>query len=138
MFLDKELMFSEKQAITVSAPSTNVIDLGTDREMGAADAEIFGMVDTAATSAGATTLTTALETDDNSGFSSPTVLSQTAATPKATLVGGYKFFRQKIPYGCERFLRLNYTVGTGPFTALNVTAGIVLNSEVIKAYPDAT
>lgn len=138
MILDKELMFSEKQAVTASAASTNVIDMGTDRELGAADVEVYGIVDEAATAAGAATVQVALETDDNSGFSTPTTLSQTAAIGKATLVAGYKFFRMKIPYGCERFLRLYYTVATGPLTAGKFTAGIVLNSEVIKAYPDAT
>ncbi len=31
MILDKLLMFSEKQAVTASAASTDVIDLGPDR-----------------------------------------------------------------------------------------------------------
>lgn len=72
MILDKLLMFSEKQAVTASAASTDVIDLGpidgTRRDIGVGyPLEFLATVDTTATAAGAATLNVQLQTSpDNS------------------------------------------------------------------------
>ena len=48
-----------------------------------------------------------------------------AAIPVADLKAGYQLPLDWVPRGTnERFMRLNYTVATGPFTAGTITAGV--------------
>ena len=130
MYLDKQLMFSEAQAVTVTAASTNVIDLGAGTDAGAGEPlEMMVMVDEAATAAGSATVTIALETDDNEAFASPATLASSGAIGKAALTAGSSHFRLEVPEGAERYLRLTYTVATGPLTAGKFTAGLVLDRQ---------
>lgn len=137
MILDKGNLVSSAQAVTSSAGSTDVIDLSQARAIGdGEELEFFVNVDTAATAAGAATVTFQVQTDDNSAFSSPTTLIQTDAIPKATLVAGYQI-KIPLPDGAtpERYLRLYYSVATGPLTAGAFTAGLVLDVQNSRAYP---
>lgn len=137
MILDKGNLVSSAQAVTSSAGSTDVIDLSQARAIGdGEELEFFVNVDTAATAAGAATVTFQVQTDDNSAFSSPTTLIQTDAIPKATLVAGYQI-KIPLPDGAtpERYLRLYYSVATGPLTAGAFTAGLVLDAQNSRAYP---
>lgn len=136
MLIDKENLLSDGQALTATAASTNIIDLGAARELGTANIRLRVQVDAALTSGGSSTLTIALQTDDNASFSSATALFTTAAIPKASLVAGYVAVDIVVPKGTERYLRLNYTVGTADFTAGNISAFLVLNEEAIRAYPN--
>lgn len=137
MILDKGNLVSSAQAVTASAGSTDVIDLSQARAIGdGEELEFFVNVDTAATAAGAATVTFQVQTDDNSAFSSPTTVIQTDAIPKATLVAGYQI-KISLPVGAtpERYLRLYYSVATGPLTAGAFTAGLVLDAQNSRAYP---
>lgn len=137
MILDKGNLVSSAQAVTSSAGSTDVIDLSQARAIGdGEELEFFVNVDTAATAAGAATVTFQVQTDDNSAFSSPTTVIQTDAIPKATLVAGYQI-KISLPVGAtpERYLRLYYSVATGPLTAGAFTAGLVLVAQNSRAYP---
>jgi len=130
MYLDKQLMFSEAQAVTTTTASTNIIDLGPGSDAGAGEPlELMVVVDEAVTADGAATLTIALQTDDNASFSSATTLASTGAIGKAALTLGSSHFRLEVPEGAERYLRLNYTVATGPLTAGKFTAGLVLDRQ---------
>ncbi|CAA2140457.1 Bbp16 family capsid cement protein [Hyphomicrobium sp. ghe19] len=133
MILDNQTLFSDAQAITASAASTNIIDLGpiavgVVRDIGkGVKIPVLLQVVEAFAAAGAGTLTFALEVDDNSSFSSPKVVATTPAIGKAALVPGYQVNLDYIPRGTdEKFMRLNYTVATGPMTAGKVTAGVML------------
>ena len=127
MILDKQQMFSEEQSITGNAASTNYIDLGPQRRGEAGtDMELLIQVREAFTAAGAATLTIDLETDDNTSFSSATVLASSGVIAKASLTLDSEQFKIKIPAGAERYVRLNYTVATGPMTAGKLDAGLVL------------
>ena len=138
MLMDLQSMFSDKQAITVTAASTNVIDFGaagTPKHAKAAVTRDIGkgrpipimvMVNQTFTDVGSDgTLTIALQVDDDEAFgSATTVLSQTFAL--ATLVAGAKLPPFYVPEGVdERYARLNYTVASGPMTAGKITAGLV-------------
>lgn len=137
MLMDLQSMFSDKQAITTTAASTNVIDLGAvdtpkhaagpiTRDLGKGrPIPITVMVNETFTAAGAATLTIALQVDDDEAFgSATTVLTQTFAL--AALTAGAKLPPFYIPEGVdERYVRLNYTVATGPMTAGKITAGLV-------------
>lgn len=134
MYLDKETLFSENQVITATAVSTNSIDLGLMGKSGYGSAQLKRNLDKAqmvpllitVTEAfnTLTSLTVAIEMDDNSAFSSPVVVAS-FVVPLASLVVGYILPIEKLPRGInERYLQLRYTVtGTAP-TLGKITAGI--------------
>lgn len=138
MYADKLNRFDggTEQAITVTAASTDVIDFGSDRDIGnGTPMELVVMVTEAFTAAGAATLVAALETDSAEGFGTKEELVKTAAIGKATLVEGYELLRIKLPLGIKRYLRLYYTVATGPMTAGKVAAFITPTRQAWKGYP---
>lgn len=137
MIIDHENLFSDEQAVTATAASENIIDLGTDRDIGNGEPlEVLVSVGETFTAAGAATLTVSLQTDDNASFSSPTTLVSSPALALAELDAGSQVFRYRVPYGTERYLRLNYAVGTGPMTAGNVTSGLILDRQAYRSYPN--
>ncbi len=138
MIIDKELELSTEQAVTVTADSTNYIDLGAARDPGMFDGlDVLVTVTEAVTAAGAATVNFILQSDNDSAFGSPTTVLDSGAIGKATLVAGYQF-SFKIPRGiAERYLNLSYTVGTGPLTAGKFTAQVIDGIQKSKAYPNA-
>ena len=138
MLIDRQLLVSNAQAVTASAVSTDVIDTGAARDIGPGkDIQAFLNTDLAALAAGAATVDFEIQCDDNVGFATPKVLYRVAAVPKATIVAGYNPFAGFIlPSGCERFIRFNYVVGTGPLTQGTFTGGLILASDQWKAYPN--
>jgi hypothetical protein len=114
MILDAQLQFSADQALTATAASTNVIDLGADRNLGigAVPLEVLVVVKVASDfTTGDETYTITVQTDDNAAFSSATTV-----TPAVAIVGaqaaGYQV-RIPLPSSTimERYIRLNYTLG---------------------------
>ncbi|CAM8501902.1 hypothetical protein KVG90_21690 [Klebsiella pneumoniae] len=138
MILDKLLMFSEAQAVTASAASTDVIDLGpidgTRRDIGVGyPLELFVNVNTTAAAAGAATVNIQLQTSpDNSTW---TTLTSSGDLALSALTSGKRVMSQKVPQGVQRYLRFNYVVGTGPLTAGAFTAGINLDVDNNSPYP---
>ncbi|WP_394894249.1 Bbp16 family capsid cement protein [Klebsiella pneumoniae] len=122
MLLDQQALFSAAQAITATAASTNVIDTGSNKDVGKYG-DIPLLIQVVEGFNNLTSLTLTVQTDDNSAFSSAAdVLSMTI--PLASLVLGYKSPVITLPMKMERYIRLNYTVtGTAPTTG-KVTAGI--------------
>ncbi|HCQ8627385.1 TPA: hypothetical protein OME93_001351 [Klebsiella pneumoniae] len=122
MLLDQQALFSAAQAITATAASTNVIDTGSNKDVGKYG-DIPLLIQVVEGFNNLTSLTVTVQTDDNSAFSSAAdVLSMT--NPLASLVLGYKSPVITLPMKMERYIRLNYTVtGTAPTTG-KVTAGI--------------
>ena len=122
MLLDQQALFSAAQAITATAASTNVIDTGSNKDVGKYG-DIPLLIQVVEGFNNLTSRTVTVQTDDNSAFSSAAdVLSMTI--PLASLVLGYKSPVITLPMKMERYIRLNYTVtGTAPTTG-KVTAGI--------------
>ena len=122
MLLDQQALFSAAQAITATAASTNVIDTGSNKDVGKYG-DIPLLIQVVEGFNNLTSLTVTVQTDDNSAFSSAAdVLSMTI--PLASLVLGYKSPVITLPMKMERYIRLNYTVtGTAPTTG-KVSAGI--------------
>lgn len=123
MLFDAKLLLSNQQAITATAPSTDVIDTGSEKDVGKGGCvplviqvtEDFNTL---------TSLAVAIQTDSDSAFGSPKTLA-TVTIVLADLKAGYITPVITLPQGCERYIRLNYTVaGTAPTTG-KVTAGIV-------------
>lgn len=131
--LDKNLQFDAGATlVTVTAPSTNVIDLINARDMALGDK--FAMkasvtLTTTFLAAGAGTLRIQFQGSvDNVTW---TTYSQTDDIPKASLLAGKQI---ELPLaamppqalGLPRYLRLNYIVTTGPFTAGALEADLVV------------
>lgn len=124
MILDKEFLFSENQAITGTANSTNVVDLGVVRDIGKG-VPLPLLIQVTEDFNTLTDLTVSIETDDDEAFGSAEVLASSGAIPLDSLVQGYQFPIQYMPIHTQRYLRVVYTVnGTAP-TEGAVTAGIV-------------
>lgn len=136
MILDSQALFSDAQAITVTAASTNYFDKGVAKIFFGKGrrVQLFIQVTEAFAAAGAATLRIDLEQDDNAAFGSPTLLYTAApggvlTIGKATLVAGYYVaFPLQGLADTERYIRLNFTVATGPMTAGKLTAGLVLGN----------
>lgn len=135
MMYDKLNTFGTDQAVTTTAASTDIVDLGAARDMGNGEPlELVILVTQNVTAAGAATVTFALETDDTAGFSSPVVLANSGAIGKAALSAGTEVLRVKVPLDAERYVRTNYTVATGPLTAGTFTAFLAHDRQASRAY----
>lgn len=135
MYIDRQNLFGQEQGVTTSAASTDYIDLGAARDIGNGERpEILVLCTQDVTASGAATVTFALQSDDNSSFSSPANLVLSDAIPKASLKSGTQVLRVAVPYGTERYLRLFFTVGTGPLTAGKFTSGLIPQRQANVAY----
>lgn len=134
MITDAQLRFSDAQAITVTANSTNVIDLTTNADIArGAPLRFQCEVTTAFTAGGAATLQVQLVTSAAAALTSPTVLRDTGALAVAGLTAGLIIFDGVIPRTALRYIGVIYTVATGPMTAGAVFAGIVEDTETAIA-----
>lgn len=132
MILDKTNEFSDGQAVTATAISTNVIDISPTgenpiRDIGTGeDVYLVVQVDQTATAAGAATVTISLESADNAGLTSSTVHTTTGAVALGSMTAGAELAKFKLPAGdYKRYLGVRYTVGTGPLTAGAFSAFLV-------------
>ena len=123
MLFDAKLLFSNKQAITATAVSTDSVDTGSTKDVGK-DGSVSLCVQVTETFTLLTSLAIAIQTDSDSAFGTVETLA-TVTVPLASLKAGYKLPIITLPQGCKRYIRLNYTVaGTAP-NAGKIMAGIV-------------
>jgi hypothetical protein len=128
MYLDSTNLFSDDQAITGDAASTNVIDLGADFDLGKGE-PVKLLIQVTEDFDNLTSLNAKIQTDDNSAFSSPTDLAESGDIALASLKVGYVFSINFMPRGNQRYIRVYYDVtGTAP-TAGKITAGIVADHQ---------
>ncbi|MDA8231574.1 MAG: hypothetical protein M0006_09570 [Magnetospirillum sp.] len=143
MIIDGFLQFDPAgTAITAGGPSTNTIDLGSGRDLGIGDDALQVVVHILETfaAAGAATLDVQVQSSvDNVTW---TTLVESGAIPVADLVAGKSVLRTALPLdqpavtaGIGRYLRLNYVVATGPMTAGQVQAAVVIDRQANVAYP---
>ena len=146
MLFSAQQLFSEAQAVTTTAVSTNIIDLGATgtvlnapaaliRDIGKGepiDIRIQLLADAGGTTP---TLVATLEVDDNSGFSSAKIVGTSATITSGT--EGQVVSIHWVPDGTdERYLRLNYTTG-GTTPTHSITAGIVGARQTNATVPGA-
>jgi hypothetical protein len=141
MLIDRQNAFSNDQAITADAISTNVIDLGPlgglpsanlIRDIGAGEPlYLHILVKTALTDVdGTPTLTVTLESDSTANLATSATVHWTAtAITEAPLVAGYWIAKGvPLPSGAyERYLGIRYTTNTADFDGGTVDAWISNN-----------
>ncbi len=145
MIFSLQQLFSDDQAITATAVSTNIIDLGAPELPYGAKAAVYQdvgkgvhipiLIQVTEAFNTLTSLTITIETSANSDLSSPVVLS-TQTVLLANLKVGMQTFVQCVPTGADkRYLGVRYTVtGTAP-TLGKITAGITMGNQTNRLNP---
>jgi len=123
MLRDKQSMFSEEQAVTVTADSTNVLFVGEGNDIDK-QLRLFVQAREAATADGAGTVTVKLYTGATAAACS-TLLWTSAVIGKAACTAGAFIVKMALPDGILDYLKLTYTVATGPLTAGTFDAGLI-------------
>ena len=147
MLLDSQLLFSDAQAITTTAASTNVVDLVDARDIGPGmPLEVLFAVGTAFTTdtTNASTLTISLQGSTNatnSGFvdyvRSPAYTAADLAASKIVFPVDWPALMRTaaVNQGMPLYIRINYTVGVAAWAGGTITAGLVLGRDDAIAYP---
>ncbi len=140
MLIDRQNMFSDSQAITATAASTDTIDLdkaGLRIGVGIPLYIVFVVTETFADSGSDSTVTPALQADDNEAFSSATTIrtyDTFAALSAVNTTRVYALDPQPLN-NFERYLRVNYTVANGNLTAGKITAFLAMQAQLNALYP---
>ena len=133
MIIDYNLQFSDAQSVTADAASTNIIDLGSDRDIGVGEDMKIALNFDVAMGGTSPTLAVLVQTDDNSSFSSATTVLTSRSIASAaigdTLVLG-------LPDTNERYVRLYYDVG-GTSPTMTLSASVVKDAQQWQSYPNA-
>lgn len=143
MIQDKQINFSEAQAVTSTAVSTNVYDLGagpTTRDLGPASGNLWLHIitNTTCTDSGSdATVDFTLESSAAAALTSSTVHVDTGALAFATYAtAGTVVLRMRLPSGSyKRYIGIRYTVASGPLTAGKFDAFITAEEQSNTAYP---
>lgn|SRR5574343_1274218 len=139
MLIDIQNQFSNAQAITASAASTNSIDLGAVRNIGVGERlYIVFHVTTAFTDVGSdSTVTPSLQTDDNSAFSSAATVRTYDTLAALTAAGTYRYYELE-PFTAagtyERYLQVYYTVAGGNLSTGAISAFLTHDIAAFRAY----
>jgi hypothetical protein len=122
MLTDGTLVFSEAQALTVTAVSTNVLDMGVAQpDQGQGVAKWVSAYVDAAFASGTSIAVVLQDSADNSTFAA-ILTGPVVAT--AALVAGAVMAAFALPMKHRRYLRLSYTVvGTFDAGAVNAVLG---------------
>lgn len=148
MYVDSQELFSDAQAVTATAISTNVYDLNSatnsnvplTQDLGVGSEVVYLVVQTttAITDTGSdATLTVTLESDSTANLATaPVVHMSTGALAFATYApAGSIIFAGPLPFGAyKRYIGLRYTVASGPFTAGTITAFLTLDVQRYQYY----
>jgi hypothetical protein len=142
MILDQQNMFSDAQAITASANSSNVIDTlpgGQNTKSGIGDGQdisLFAQVGTAF--ATLTSLTVQLVSADDSGLSTNAIVHyDSGAIPVASLTANTRIVGLDVPFGkYRRYVGLKYVVTGTNASAGTITAGLVEDLQTLNGTVD--
>lgn len=132
MYIDAQGLFSDAQAVTSTAASTNYVDFGVDGNIGVGEPmAVVVVVDVALDSAdGDETYVISLEADDNSSFSSAATIASKTAT-RGDAAGTKYVLPLPADTSGERYLRVKYTHGgtspTGTYTAFLIPQSMIQN-----------
>jgi hypothetical protein len=137
MMIDSLLEFSDAQALTGTAASTNVVDLGVDRDIGPGrTVYVVVTLDVAADDTNANeTYVVDLETDTVEAFSSADTIA-TLTIARGAVAGS--MFVIPVPFDNQQWIRLNYTLG-GTTPSVTISAHLTDQEPYEhQTYADAT
>lgn len=135
MYVDKQLMFSEAQDLGATTEvttyhSTNVIDLGAIGMYNAGGVGMEIVIDITESIAGSSsTVQFQLETDDDNAWTGSTVIAQTTALAEAAMTAGSEPIKIAVPANADRYLRLNFIVGTAALTTGIIDAFLTIDRQ---------
>lgn len=109
-FVDAQTFLSDAQALTASAASTNLYDLGSDRNPGVGEPLALVVIGEVAMAGTSPTLVVGIQTDDNASFSSATTIIASQSV-SALAAGGRIIVPLPADSSLERYIRAYYTVG---------------------------
>ncbi len=135
MYIDAQGTFSDAQAVTTSAASTNLINLGVDGNLGIGEpmsVVIFLDVLATATNTDETYVAT-LQTDALAAFGSPATIG-TATINRGAAAGSRDIIPVPADTTCEEHIRVYFTHG-GTSPTATYTAFLIPNS-MIQNYVD--
>jgi len=135
MNTDKELLCSEKQAITGTAVSTDSILmtglLGADRSR---NLRAVAQIETTISGGTGTALTAELIQADNAALTTNVEsLYSSGAVAAASLTAGNRMIDIPLPRVSKAYVGFRYTRATGDFAAGTITAGLVAGTETALA-----
>lgn len=135
MNTDKELLASEKQAVTATAVSTDsIIMSGMTGLSRGRSLRAFAQIEAPLTGGTATGITVELIQADNSALTTNVeVLGSTGVVANGAgninVAGGRRLVDQPMPDVTKPFFGFRYTPATGPYDSGTITAGIVAGTE---------
>lgn len=126
--IDGKLIFADSLVTTAGAvtnvTSTNVLDMGPMasgnlyRNLATSDLYLYTRIESTATSTGSATLTIKLVGDNNTGMTSTAlIVTQVSALAVASVTAGLRYVTPLPRVNMERYLQVEYNVGTAPFSA---------------------
>ena len=139
MLIDAQNRFSDDQAVTATAASTNIVDfLALGRDMGSGHPIwAYAVCTTTATSGGSAVVTVSVEVATDAAFTTPIPLVSGPAVAVANVVKGKELLKVRLPPTDDqyRYMRFKYTATTANLTAGTFTGGLVLGVPTYKPYP---
>lgn len=135
MNTDKELLASEKQAITATAVSTDSILVrnlpGISR---ARNMRAIAQIETAMSGGAATSITVELiQADDGALTTNVQSLASSGAIATAAAVAGNRALDVPLPEFTKPYAGFRYTMAGGNYAAGKITAGFVIGTETPQA-----
>ena len=139
MYVDAQLLFSDAQAVTADAQSTNIIDLGAVRDIGTGKSlYVVVIVDIVMTDASSDSTLAVILHGDSTTTITPDA-TQTLFTIPAITAAGTKFFSRLDPGSAPlqlRYIALRYTPANGSLTTGSFTSFITTDIDKYLAYAD--
>ena len=128
MILDKENMFSQEQAVTASALSTDIVDLGIGDIGPSESISLFVNAGEAFTGGGSLEVEVLTSDEISDGALSGAETIATYPVTNDQLLAGGKLISARLPHGMKRYARLNFEV-SGGLADGKLTAGLVMDSQ---------
>lgn len=134
MIIDKQLQFSDSQALTATAASTNIIDSGIDGNLGVGEPmAVVVTIEVAADGANADeTYSVALQSDSDVGFGSAVELSS-ISIPRGSAAGSKFVLPVPADSRGDQYFRVNYTLG-GTTPSATVSCHMIPQSFIQNDY----
>jgi hypothetical protein len=139
MILDNGLLFSDAQAVTASAASTNYYDQTATTNYAGTGATLYlvSLLDVAMTDGGSdSTVTVTLQSDDNASFTSAATVVTMAVFTANSAAGTVKIIQVPAEVATERYIRAYYTVANGNLSTGSFTTFLTTDIQAWRAYAD--